>query len=200
MDSALSRKEQVAHPFRRRAAAPVVRVIPVAKFPMSNSLQSAYKTPDAPTGDINLGSPDLTKFPPRSPRTRLGGFVQLPRLIDKARAFAAGKAGEYHYNCPIDQRFFTYTGINAEAFLTEVKTGKTDSELLAFVVAAATPKRHPAEIAVWSQWFEQLTPTPPDTRAFFNEVHRKNAPQRDDIATWFDWLELDDFVTFGGRP
>ena len=47
---------------------------------------------------------------------------------------------------------------------------------------------------------EQWTVSSPDSRAFFNEVHRKNAPQRDDIATWFDWIELDDYVTFGGRP
>jgi hypothetical protein len=31
-------------------------------------------------------------------------------------------------------------------------------------------------------------------------VHRRNAPHREDIATWLDWVELDDFVTFGGRP
>ena len=37
-------------------------------------------------------------------------------------------------------------------------------------------------------------------RAFFNDVQRKNAANRDDIATWFDWLELDDYVTFGGKP
>jgi len=26
------------------------------------------------------------------------------------------------------------------------------------------------------------------------------APDRDDISTWFDWLELDDYVTYGGKP
>lgn len=84
--------------------------------------------------------------------------------------------------------------------MAEVKTGKSDSELLAFVQAKAQPQRHPAEIASWSTWMEQLTPTDPEKRAFFNDVHAKNAPQRTDIATWFDWLELDDFVSFGGRP
>jgi len=168
---------------------------------MSTNLQSAYTNPAATSANsVNLSAPDLTRHPPRSPRSRLGGYAHLPRLIDKARAFAAGRNGEFHYNCPVDQRFFTYSGINPDAFLVEVKAGKSDSELLAFVQAHAEPKRHPAEIAAWSIWFEQLTPTPPDTRQFFNEVHRKNAPHRDDIATWVDWLELDDYVTFGGRP
>lgn len=165
-----------------------------------SDIQTAYQKPPVTSGALNLSTPDLTKFPPRSPRCQLGGFVHLPRLIDKARAVAGGTNGDYHYNCPIDQRFFAFTGVNPEAFLVEVKAGKNDSELLAFVVAHLQPKRHPAEIIAWSRWFEQLTPTPPDTRSFFNDIHRKNAPHRDDIATWFDWLDLDDYVTFGGKP
>lgn len=166
-----------------------------------SSLQSNYLQPTTgAAGAVNLGAPDLTRHPPRSPRTRLGGFVHLPRLIDKARAVVAGTNGDYHFNCPIDQRFWAFTGVNPEAFLAEVKAGKSDSELLAYALANCSPKRHPSEIAAWSHWFEQLTPTPPDTRAFFNDVHRKNAAHRDDIATWFDWLELDDYVTFSGRP
>lgn len=168
---------------------------------MSSPVASAYTNPAAvsPTA-LNFNSPDLTRHPPRSPRTRLGGYVHLPRLIDKARAFAAGKAGDYHYPCPFDGRFFGYTGLNADAFLVEVKAGKSDSELLAYVQARAQPQRHASEIGAWSAWLEALTPTVPDKRAFFNDVHRQNAAHREDISTWFDWLELDDFVTFGGRP
>ncbi len=35
---------------------------------------------------MSLHTPDLTKFPPRSPRVRLGGYVILPRMLDKGRA------------------------------------------------------------------------------------------------------------------
>ena len=168
---------------------------------MSDSLKTSYTNPAASaTGAVNFNAPDLTRHPPRSPRTRLGGYVHLPRLIDKARAVAAGRNGDFHYECPFDQRFFNYTGIGAAAFLAEVKTGKSDSELLAYVTANAQPKRHPSEIVGWSEWMERWTVTVPDTRTFFNDVHRQNAAHRDDIATWFDWIELDDFVTFGGRP
>jgi hypothetical protein len=165
-----------------------------------STLESAYINPAATSsGAVNFNAPDLTRHPPRSPRTRLGGYVHLPRMIDKARAVAAGKGGDYHYPCPFDARLFAFTGLNADAFLAEVKTGKNDADLLAYVQANAQPKRHAAEIAAWSMWMEQLAPTSPDSRGFFNDVHRKNAPHREDIATWFDWLELDDFVTFGGR-
>jgi hypothetical protein len=168
---------------------------------MSASIESAYLNPaGVAAGAVNYRAPDLTRHPPRSPRTRLGNYVHLPRLIDKARALTAGTNGEYHYPCPFDARFFAYTGLSADAFLAEVKAGKSDSELLAYVGAHAQPQRHPAEIAGWSAWMEQLTVASPDSRSFFNDVHLKNAPHREDIATWFDWLELDDFVTFGGQP
>src|SRR3954464_7319987 len=115
---------------------------------MAKSLKSSYLAPSASRSDgVNYSAPDLTRHPPRSPRIRLGGYVQLPRLIDKARAVAAGTAGEFHYNCPIDQRFLTFTGLNPDALFDVIKAGKSDSEILAYVNANASPKRHPSEIA-----------------------------------------------------
>lgn len=167
---------------------------------MPKSIHSSYTNPAAVTaGAINYRAPDLTRFPPRSPRTRLGGFNHLPRLIDKARAHLAGTNGDYSFNCSMDQHFWQFTGIKPAAFLKQVKAGKGDGELLAYVMASLKPKRTAAEIVAWSAWFEGRPPVAVDGRAFFNEVHRKNAPYREDIATWFDWLELDDFVTFGGK-
>jgi hypothetical protein len=168
---------------------------------MSDTLASAYKNPTpANAGAVNLSAPNLAKHPPRSPRTRLGGFAHFPRLIDKARAVAAGTQADFHYNCPIDQHFFAFTGINPEAFMEEVKAGKADGELLAYAMTHLDPSRSASEIAGWSRWLEELAPTNPDSRGFFNDVHRKNAPDRHDIASWFDWLELDDYVTYGGKP
>ena len=40
---------------------------------------------------------DLTQRPPRSHRVRLGGYVMLPRILDKGRALNAGKIGVYRY-------------------------------------------------------------------------------------------------------
>src|SRR5258706_492567 len=65
---------------------------------MSTSIQSAYTKPaETASGMINYNVPDLTRHPPRSPRSRLGGYAHLPRLIDKARAEAAGLNGDFHY-------------------------------------------------------------------------------------------------------
>jgi hypothetical protein len=148
---------------------------------------------------IDYHRPNLAQHPPRSPRVRLGGFAHLPRLIDKARATLAGTPGEYTYDCAMDARFWAFTGLKADAFLAEVKTGKCDYDLLNYVLATMQPKRNPAEIAAWSAWFEQQPPTATGGREFFNQSHAALAPRRQDIATWFDLLDLDDFVSFGGK-
>jgi hypothetical protein len=148
---------------------------------------------------MNIYAPDLTKQPPRSPRVRLGGFALLPRCLDKGRATIAGKNGEYHYACPLDMRFLEFVGINPEALKQQIAAGKGDWEILEWIQNNATHKRTPSEVAAWSHYQEQRAPEDTESRAFFNELHSKAAAHREDIATWFDLLDLDDYVSFGGK-
>ena len=60
---------------------------------------------------------DLTQRPPRSMRSRLGGFVILARILDKGRATLAKKNGEYNYNSPTDQHLVRFLGLDLEALL-----------------------------------------------------------------------------------
>lgn len=81
---------------------------------------------------------DLTKDLPRSPFDELDGYVWLPRMIDKARAFAAGTHGDYTaYPCPGDKRFLGHFGVDPAAFFAEVKAGRSDEELVAWVTQHA---------------------------------------------------------------
>lgn len=146
---------------------------------------------------MSLHAPDLTKFPPRSPRVRLGGYVILPRMLDKGRATLAGKEGEYHFACPLDQQFLTFAGIDPEELKKELP--KSDTEVLAWIQQHAKNKRTPPEIAAWTQWQENRAPDNPDGREFLNDIHKHGAPQREDIVTWFDALDMDDFASFGGK-
>ena len=112
----------------------------------------------------------------------------------------AGKNGDYHYNCPLDQRFFEYIGLSADALKTELATGKGDGEILDWITAHATIKRNAAEIKAWSALQEERVPTDIDSRQYFNDLHAKTAPKREDIATWFDLLDVDDYASYGGQP
>ena len=146
-----------------------------------------------------VNTPDLMKRPPRSPRVRLGGFVVLPRMLDKGRATIAGKNGEYNYACPLDQRFLEFAGIDPEALKKQLAADKGDGEILEWIQNNSTTRPRPIEIAAWSALQEQRVPTDPEARAFFNELHSKAGQHREDVATWFDLLDLDDYVSFGGK-
>lgn len=149
---------------------------------------------------ISFSAPDLTQHPPRSARVRLGGYVMLPRAIDKARAKLAGKLGEYLFPHTMDKWLLEFLGIDGEAFLETVKTGKSDGELLAWIKENSKPRRADWEIAAWSHWFENLTPGDARRHGLTAEWIAKNAPARDDIRTFIDRLDLDDYVSFGGKP
>ena len=149
---------------------------------------------------MQLNNPDLTQHPPRSARVRLGGYCILPRCLDKGRATIAGKNGEYHFACPLDMRFLDYVGIDPEALKKELGTGKSDSEILEWVEKNARFKRSPLEIAAFSKFAEERVPGDPESREYFNGLHAKAAPNREDIFTFFDVLDLDDYVSFGGKP
>lgn len=145
----------------------------------------------------NYSAPDLTQHPPRSVRVRLGGYAHLPRLLDKARAVVAAKGGEYHYNCPLDERLFAFTGIASDAMLAEIKTGKTDVQILGWVEAIS--KRQPWEVAAWSAWLEQNGPGSSDGHEWASSVIKANNSARDDIRSFADLLDFDDYISYGGK-
>jgi len=139
---------------------------------------------------------DLTQRPPRSPRLKLGGYVILPRMLDKGRAEVAGKAGEYHFACPLDQRFLSFTGLQASDILDLLKAGKSDTEVVAWI--REHTKLTEPEIMLWSEFQIRRSPSDVEGREHYNESIKKLAPNRDDLTTWFDLLDLDDYVSFGG--
>jgi hypothetical protein len=128
---------------------------------------------------------------------KLGGYVILPRMLDKGRGELAGKAGEYHFACPLDQHFLSFTQLAAEDILNLLKQEKSDSEMLAWVREHA--KQNEWDVFYWSEFHIRRGPTDNESRQYYIETLQKLAPDRDDIATWFDLLDLDDFVSFGGK-
>jgi len=148
---------------------------------------------------MSLHTPDLSKQPPRSPRVRLGGYVILPRMLDKGRATLAGKNGEYHYACPMDQRLFQFLGLDADELKQQFAAGKGDGEILDWILASGKNKHTDSEVLGWSVHQEQRVPTDPESRNYFNDIHAKSAPHREDIGTWFDLLDVDDYVSFAGK-
>ena len=76
---------------------------------------------------------------------------------------------------------------------------KSDGEMLEWVQTHSKTKRSAVEIAAWSAAQEQRVPTDLESRKYFHDIHAKIAPKREDVGTWFELLDIDDFVTFGGK-
>lgn len=146
-----------------------------------------------------VSAPDLTQRPPRSPRVRLGGYAILPRLLDKGRAHLAGKTGDYIFNSGLDKRFFSFVEIDADALLAQLGTGQGDGEILAWIARNSRYKPSDWEIAQWSAHQEARTATTLKAREHAARQLATLASHRADVVTGFDFLDLDDYVSFGGK-
>jgi hypothetical protein len=146
---------------------------------------------------INYSIPDLTIHPPRSVRVRIGGYAHLARLLDKARAEIHGKNAGYHYDCPVDKLLFAFTGVSAEAMLAEIKSGKSDLEILTWL--NANTKRQAFEVIAWSAWLEQVGPGSAEGHEWIAGVIKGNNSTRDDIRSFAELLDLDDYISYGGK-
>src|SRR5918993_1452176 len=88
------------------------------------------------------------KESPRKPRETLAGYALAARAVDKCRAALVGYEGEYFSNCPLDQRWLTFAGIDYQAFRSFVATGATDEQIAEWICEQAT-KRPQSEIELW---------------------------------------------------
>lgn len=101
----------------------------------------------------------------RSPRASLGGYLLLPRLIDKIRLHAKGTLPpEYVGNLfkptgSLDARFLAFTGLDAEKLREAVLTAESDEAVLAWVERHAIP-HNPSEKEAWADEIATYRPTP----------------------------------------
>ncbi len=97
----------------------------------------------------SIAAPDLSREYPRSPRETIGGYVIAARTLDKCRAHIAGTLGEYHFDCPLDNLFFDFTGISSSDFKAFVATG-ADDEAVGKWVQEKAKQSDKREIIQWN--------------------------------------------------
>ena len=143
---------------------------------------------------------DLTKEAPRSPRTRLGDYALMARMIDKGRATLNGTAGEYHFACPLDQMLFTYKGVRADDVKALLASGASDEQVLTWFNEHGASKTAD-ETKTWSAGVESYNPhgdpekRDPEKREWFDGECAALGldPAKSSL---FDFLETDDRVSF----
>ena len=130
---------------------------------------------------------------PRSPREMLAGYVLAARAVDKCRADLVGRQGEYHSNCPLDQQWLKFTGIDYSAFRSFIATGATDEEVAEWIEDQAK-KRWRAEIIVWNNQQRDRRPSDltPELQEFMEEYIAAFVPRHKVVYRYFDIYDLEE--------
>lgn len=134
----------------------------------------------------------------RSPRERLGGYVLLPRLIDKVRLHARGQLPpEYGKNLlspdpmTLDGRFLALTGLDGEQLRRAILSAATDEAVLTWVDRHAR-SHAPAEKDGWAEKIEAYRPDP--ARVAYRRQVYADLASRVDVGSLnvFDLIDMDE--------
>lgn len=130
---------------------------------------------------------------PRSPRETLAGYVLAARAVDKCRASILGWQGEYHSNCPLDQRWLKFAGIDYEIFRSFVATGSTDEQLAEWIEQQAK-KRWRAEIVLWNNQMRdlRLSDLTPELQEFMEDYIAGSIPRHKVVYRYLDIYDLEE--------
>ena len=137
---------------------------------------------------------DLTKEFPRSPRATLGGYVVAARTLDKCRAVIAGTNGEYHYDCPLDQNFFDFTGIDSDDFKEFVATGADDEGVAAWIKENANEHTQ-EEVVQWNNdlRYRRISEMPIELQVFLEGyIPEFIEPKGKVVYYWFDVYDIEE--------
>jgi hypothetical protein len=144
---------------------------------------------------------NTTTAVPRSVHEKYLGIVQLARTIDKAKMVARGTIGEYHYNCPMDQALFTEFGIDSTKLAELVADGEKNASHAPALEAYLKPLLHKKTPVDFERFNRDTVNHKPagESLTHFNALRAKIAPDRTDVTTWPDLLDLDEGRTVPKR-
>src|SRR3954454_8641491 len=93
----------------------------------------------------------MQKLRPRSPYERLGGYVHLPRLIDKAKLHRKGLLNGYNYKTVgFDKHLLAFLKLNPDGFEEAANQIDDDPGILEWITANGA-RHSPEEIEEWNQ-------------------------------------------------
>lgn len=130
---------------------------------------------------------------PRSPYEKLGGYVHLPRLIDKAKLHRQGLLDGYNYKTVgFDKHLLAFLKIDGDAFEEAADRLGNDDAILGWVEQNGV-KHPPNEVEEWNQAMVSRHPDTAAKRARFTHFLKEAGGQgRKDIKTYFDLIEFDE--------
>jgi len=132
---------------------------------------------------------DLTNDFPRSPFDMNAGLVILPRTTDKAIASNEENLGEYHYDCPLDQKLFSFLGTDAKTFSVKVKEFEGNDKKIAEWIDSEFSKSK-EEKNDFNNKARHASPDDEESKKWLDE--EKERMGKEDDFTYFDNLDADE--------
>lgn len=135
----------------------------------------------------------MGKILPRSPYDRLGGYVHLPRLIDKAKLHRQGLLDGYNYkNVGFDKHLLAFLKLDPDQFEEAANRLEDDAKILEWINERAA-KHSPDEIEQWNHAMISRHPDSAVKKARFRHFLKEaGGDRREDIRTYFDLIEFDE--------
>jgi hypothetical protein len=130
---------------------------------------------------------------PRSPYERLGGYVHLPRLIDKARLHRKGLLNGYNYkSVGFDKHLLAFLQLDPDKFEEVANRLGDDAAVLQWIEENGA-RHSPEQI---EEWNDEMISRHPDTAVkrarFMHFLKEAGGDGRKDIRTYFDLIEFDE--------
>ena len=123
---------------------------------------------------------------------RCSGSSKLKRTIDKGKALAAGTIGEYQYDCPMDKHLFEFLDLDGDTLLDVIKSASNDAEISEFVAPYVHAKEDDEIAAFNRDWVKHAPDKGSKAEEAFLKMRAAIAPDRTDVTTWTDLLDLDE--------
>jgi len=135
----------------------------------------------------------MQKLRPRSPYEKLGGFVHLPRLIDKARLHRKGLLNGYNYKTVgFDKHLLAFLKLDGDQ-LEEIANRLDEDEKVLRWVEQNCAKHSVDAIEYWNREMISRYPDTVAKRARFNHFLKETGGEnRKDIKTYFDLIEFEE--------
>jgi Domain of unknown function (DUF5069) len=135
----------------------------------------------------------MRKLHPRSPYQKLGGYVHLPRLIDKAKLHRKGLLNGYNYKTVgFDKHLLAFLKLDPDVF-EEAAHRLDDDDAIVHWIKEHGARHSPEAVEEWNQVMVSRHPDTAVKKArFLHFLKEAGGEGRKDIRTYFDLIEFDE--------
>jgi len=130
----------------------------------------------------------------RSPHETVGNIVYFGRMLDKIRLHAQGKLPpDYHkpLGNGFDARCCSFLAVKYEDVIARVKLGGEDQDVLEWCFTTGH-KPSDEEIDIWNNYLRKRGWRDDATKRLAERKQEAGISQRDDVQTFFDFIDVDE--------